>query len=206
MTYNTQEIIYIKNMIGSSCVKLVSLILNSATEYIKILNCELGKVKVTYNSNEVTSHFIESILRENGFEVLKNDADILVEKIKSAAIELIFLSSNNVPLIQNTEYISAKLQVPYYKLGKLFSKKTNITLEKYIILLKIEKVKELIHEQKLTFSEIALMLGYNSVQYLGNQFKKKTGFTMSEYKKKPNRRIPLDKLISKFSELKTHTS
>jgi AraC-like DNA-binding protein len=99
-------------------------------------------------------------------------------------------------LIRNSDYISDKLQMPYDKLSRIFSKTTGTTLEKYLIVLKIEKVKELLERDEFTLSEIAYMLGYSSVQYLSNQFRKVSGHTVSEYKQSPeSKRIPLEDLL-----------
>jgi len=56
------------------------------------------------------------------------------------------------------------------------------TIEKYFINQRIEKVKELLVYDELSLSEIADQLGYSSVAYLSNQFKKITGLTPSFYK------------------------
>jgi YesN/AraC family two-component response regulator len=70
----------------------------------------------------------------------------------------------------------------YRQMSSLFSKYEITTLEKYIILNKIERIKELIDSEEFTLSEIAYMMDCNSVQYLSNQFKKETGMSVSEYK------------------------
>jgi AraC-like DNA-binding protein len=86
--------------------------------------------------------------------------------------------------------------LPYFHISKVFSDKTGTTLEKYIILVKIERVKELLSYDEMTLSEIAYMMGYSAVQYLSNQFKQVTGYTVTEYKtKKINDRKPLDTLL-----------
>ncbi len=66
--------------------------------------------------------------------------------------------------------------------SRIFSSNQNITLEKFIILNKIERIKELIDQEEFTLSEIAYMMDYSSVQYLSNQFKQLTGMTVSEYR------------------------
>jgi YesN/AraC family two-component response regulator len=126
-----------------------------------------------------------------------NDPDVeIVEKTKVAAIELIYYANNTNSLIRNSDYISERVQLPYEKISKLFSKVTNSTLEKYIILLKIEKAKELLVKNDYSLSEISYMLGYSSVHYLSNQFKRVTGHTVSQYKSLPKpERIPLENLL-----------
>jgi AraC-like DNA-binding protein len=87
------------------------------------------------------------------------------------------------------------MSYPY--ISSLFSKHENITLEKFTILLKIEKVQELIEYGELTLSEIAYMMGYSSVQYLSTQFKAVTGVSVTDYKANPFReRKGIDGLLS----------
>ena len=89
-----------------------------------------------------------------------------------------------LPLHMNfSSYLSEKLGSDYSNLSSLFSAIEGITIEKYIILQKIEKIKELIVYNELTFSEIAYKLGYSSSQHLSTQFKKTTGLSPSHFKK-----------------------
>ena len=70
----------------------------------------------------------------------------------------------------------------YSYLSGLFSEVEGITIEKYIINQKIEKVKELITYDELSVSEIAYKLGYSSVAHLSKQFKTHTGLNPSYFK------------------------
>jgi len=67
-------------------------------------------------------------------------------------------------------------------LSTLFSKYEVLTLEKYIISQKIERIKQQIIENEYSLSEIAYMMNYSSVQYLSTQFKKETGMTVTKFK------------------------
>lgn len=171
-------------MLGNSCVKLIQFSLALCPSVI-IVNISIGEITVEFNSNETSEEKIVATLSNIGFEIIKDADALLTEKIKQAAIELIFYSYNSNSLIRNSDYISQKLQLPYEKLSKVFSKITKTTLEKYIILLKIEKAKEMISSNEFTVSEIAFMLEYSSVHYLSNQFKKITGITISKFKENP---------------------
>lgn len=185
----------LKNMSSKSCIKLIELYFGNKEE-IQIKKVFLGEATLLYNQEKITEPEIIQQFVQLGFNVI-NDPDIVItEKIKVAAIELIHFANNTNSLIRNSDYISERVQLPYDKISKIFSKVTNTTLEKYIILLKIEKAKELIINNEITLSEISYTLGYSSVQYLSNQFKKTTGYTVSQYKDLPNHdRIPLENLI-----------
>lgn len=101
------------------------------------------------------------------------------------------------PDIKNnlSAFITSKIHQDYNYLSNLFSEVEGITIEKYFISQRIEKVKELLVYDELTLSEIADKLGYSSVSYLSNQFKKITGFTPSYFKSlKENKRKNIEDL------------
>jgi AraC-like DNA-binding protein len=186
---------HLRNMFSKSSIQLLDMVF-SVDEEIEIVKIQLGEVHLKLKNAIDSDKRVRSILEKFGFEIIENSEDLLVEKIKLAAIELIIFSYNSNSLIRNSEYISMKLQLPYDKISKLFKKVTGSTLEKYIILLKIEKSKEMLLSNDFSVSEISFMLGYSSVHYLSNQFKKITGQTISEFKEKDkNTRIPIENLI-----------
>ncbi len=186
---------FIKNMVSKSCIKLIELYFGRIDE-IRIKKVFLGRVILEYDETRTDTINIENHFKEIGFLVLVNPDVILVEQIKIAAIELIYFSNNANSLIRNSDYISERVQQPYSKISRAFSYVTGITLEKYLILLKIEKTKELLKNEELSLSEIAYQLGYSSVQYLSSQFKKITNYTVSQYKDMEDKpRIPLENLI-----------
>ena len=194
--FKVNTTLQLRNMVGKSCIRLIEVYFKNVPE-IEVKRVELGFVELQYEPKKITPKQIESHIKEIGFGILKDQDEQLVEEIKIAAIELIHYAYNTNSLIRNSDYLSDKLCLPYTKLSKVFSEKTNSTLEKYLILLKIEKVKELLVNEDYTLSEIAYMLGYSSVHYLSNQFKKITGVTVSDFKKDPAAyRIPLDELLN----------
>ena len=91
----------------------------------------------------------------------------------------------NVPINHKgntSDYLVDLLHRDYKVLSKVFSRNENITIEKYFIKLKIEKVKELIQLGQYSFSDIAYMLDYSSVNHLSAQFKEIMGMSMTDYK------------------------
>lgn len=118
----------------------------------------------------------------------------LIEKIKNTIVELVHYSEDQLET-NLSEHISKKLHHDYNYLSNLFSEVEGTTIEKYLIAQKIERVKELLKYDELSLSEIADRLGYSSVAYLSNQFKKVTGLTPSYFKQPgENNRKPLDKI------------
>ena len=174
------KIFYLKNMNSSCCIRLIRLLLQqlgAEPGYIK-----LGEVSLSWDNNKVSEKEIVAALEENGFPVLKDKEQQLIEKVKTSVIELIHLSDNKSSIIRNSDYLVDKTGYSYQHLSSIFSQHENMTLERFIILHKIEKVKELLEYDELTLSEIAWQMGYSSVQYLSAQFKKVTGVTVSEFK------------------------
>ena len=191
----TQDTFYLKNMLSYSCIKLIEMVFIQK-ESVKLLSIVLGEVSLEYDNDVISKNQIIDIFKHLNFDIVRDPDVEIVEKTKIAAIEIIHKSFNANSLIRNSEYISDKLQLPYDKISKVFSQVTGSTLEKYIILLKIEKAKEMIVNNEYNLSEISYMLGYSSVHYLSNQFKKSTGVTVSQFKDNPSAyRKKLEELI-----------
>ena len=167
-------------MVCSRCKMLVKAELEKAG--LSPLTVELGEVEI---ENEPTDEVLEQLnasLQKLGFEIIDDRKSRIIEKIKNAIVELIHHKSNENMSVNLSEFISQKLNYDYNYLSNLFSEVQGITIEKYFIAQKIEKVKELLKYDELSLSQIADRLGYSSVAYLSNQFKKQTGLTPSFYK------------------------
>ena len=149
---------------------------------IHIIEINLGELTINL-VHEEDEAIIEAVTNELGFQIIRNRDDILVEEIKKAVIELIHDLNNVNSIVRKSDYLVEKLGMSYQHLSKTFSNHEPMTLEKYIILQKIEKIKELIDNNEYSLSEISYMMDYSSVQHLSAQFKQITGLTPSEYKK-----------------------
>lgn len=161
---------------------------------LNVLAIELGEVILSNSLSKAKIQQINQLLKGFGFELLDDKNSQLIEKIKSILIDLIQNKHNDIN-INLSEYLISKLHHDYSKISNLFSEIEGISIEKYFINLKIEKVKELIVYDELSFSEIANLLNYSSVAHLSNQFKKVTGFSPTYFKKlKGNKRIQIDQL------------
>lgn len=188
------QIIYIKHMVSNRCIRIVKEELEKLGA--KVQRVELGKATLLEGSKKINEKQLSEVLEANGFALIRDKEDQLVEQIKIAVIEWFYYGNNANTIIRNSDYLSDKLGLPYFYISKVFSDKTGTTLEKYIILVKIERVKELLSYDEMTLSEIAYMMGYSAVQYLSSQFKQVTGYTVTEYKnQKINDRKPLDTLL-----------
>jgi len=182
--YNKKNIVtkklYIKNMLSKCCIRMLSH--DFETNQIEVIEIRLGYAKISYNPQIVNQKKIKDILNLSGFSLISSREEKIVENLKTAVIELVHYMNNVNSIAKKSEYIVEKLGLNYRYLSKLFSKHEDITLEKFIIFHKIERIKNLIDEDDYTLSEIAYMMDYSSVQYLSNQFKKETGYSVSDYK------------------------
>ena len=153
---------------------------------------ELGEVEVMENILPDQHAQIKTSLLKFGLELMDDKRSVLVQRIKTAIIELVHYSEE--PLRVNlSEYLSQKLSHDYTYLANLFSEVQGITIEKFVIAHKIERVKELLVYNEHNLTEIAFLMHYSSVAHLSTQFKKVTGLTPSHFKKlKEKRRSMLE--------------
>ena len=126
-------------------------------------------------------------LKKAGLVLMDDKKSVLVEKIKSAIIELVHYREDQIK-VNLSDFLSEKLDYDYTYLANLFSEVKGITIEKFYLTHKIERVKELIVYDELNLSEIAYKMHYSSVAHLSNQFKKYTGLTPSHFKILKNKR------------------
>ncbi len=173
-----KKTLFIKGMLCDCCKRLLELVFEK--EQIPFLKIELGRVDLPANTDV---ELITKLIQQNGLQVIEDKNLKLVEQIKIAVIELIHYANNSSSIIRNSDYLVEKTGISYPQLSSVFSQYEGMTLEKFIIQHKIEKTKELLQEEEMTLSEIAYQMGYSSVQYLSNQFKKITGMTVSEWRK-----------------------
>lgn len=148
---------------------------------ISSLVVELGMVEISEEITLKQRQKLKTILLKSGLELLDNKKSILIEKIKNVIIEMIHYSDDH-PKINYSDYISQKLNYDYTYLSNIFTEVKGITIQHYIIIHKIEMVKELLLYDELNLKEIANKLHYSSVSHLSNQFKKVTGLSPSYYK------------------------
>ena len=179
-------------MYSRCCIRLLQNILQQNNFVVQAIG--FGFVDIELTKEKTEDEFLQVLKTEN-FEILQDKDKIKVEQIKQAVIELIHYMNNVDSIIRKSEYLIEKTQMSYQQISRLFSKYEDITLEKFIILHKIEKVKQLLENEDYTLSEISFMMDYSSVQHLSNQFKKITGYTVSEYKELKNKpKTPIENI------------
>ncbi|MFT5824239.1 MAG: AraC family transcriptional regulator [Crocinitomix sp.] len=181
---------HVKGMICSSCLKL----LNNALIDLgaQVLDIQLGKIAVAFDRNVVSEHQIREIIEQNEFDIITEPKSILAEKTKRWIINYVWNEENEIKI---PDYLSDKLNRPYYILSRNFSKVFKYTIKNYEQKLKVERIKEKIEIGNLSFSEIAYDLGYHHLSALSRLFKNHTGMSLVEYKSlSKSLRIPIDKI------------
>ena len=185
--------LFIKNMVCDRCIMVVRNQLDALQ--IEYKNIQLGEVELTKALSEEKVASLKIQLSGLGFELLDDRKSAVVTQIKSAIIKLIH-NNGNVELNKKLSVLlSENLGMDYHYLSTLFSSIEGVTIEKYVILQRIERAKELLIYDEMSLNEIADSLGYSSVQHLSQQFKKTTGLTPTHFKQlKENKRKPLDQV------------
>lgn len=148
---------------------------------------ELGMVEILEDITIDKKAQLKKNLMKSGLELLDNKKSIIIEKIKNLIIEMIHYSEE-LPKVNYSDFISENLHYDYTYLANIFSEVKGITIQQFIIIHKIERVKELLIYDELNLTEIAFKLHYSSVAHLSNQFKKITGLTPTFYKQLKNKR------------------
>lgn len=180
----------IQHMICLCCIKAVAAILdNMNIAYDKI---DIGEVHLSHSITLQQRTAIKSKLHEYGLELMEDKKEILAEKIAAILIEIIH-ENEELPHINFSEILSNRLCQDYQSLSAIFSKVKGITIQHFIILQKIERVKELITCGQFSLKEISYKLHYSSLAHLSNQFKQITGLTPTSFKnQKLKERLPID--------------
>lgn len=179
-------------MVTIRCKLVVKTALN--TLGIRYISLELGEVELIDPLTEEMRDRLKGLLKKSGLFLMDDKKAVLIQKIKNVIVEMVHYL-DELPKVKVSVYLSEKLEFDYTYLANLFSEFTGMTIEHYIILHKIERVKELLMYDELNLTEISYKLNYSSVAHLSNQFKKVTGLTPTFFKQLKNkRRTELDLL------------
>ena len=173
--------LHIKHMVCPRCISSVSNEL--ARMGYTVRNIELGKADLEEEIGQKERKDLGDALSIQGFELIDDRKSAIVNRIRSLIIEYIHQDRELPGHVNFSTFLSRELGYDYSYLSNLFSSVEGRTIEKYLILQKIEKVKELLVYNELSLSEISYELGYSSVQHLSRQFKDVTGLTPSAFKK-----------------------
>lgn len=178
------------------CPRCIETVYRVFTENgFEVESVKLGEIAVSRQPDSAQLEKLSEQLQQSGFELLTDRKSKIVGQIKSEIIRLVHHSGEQLLEVNLSEHLSNLVGTDYSTLSNLFSVAEGITIEKFTILQKIERVKELLSYDELTISEIAFKLGYSSGAHLSSQFKKITGMSPGQYKKlKDKERNSLDEI------------
>lgn len=175
------HVLHIRNMMCPRCIWAVEGIMNNLG--IAFEKIELGQVITTLPKNEIENiQELKKALQELGFELIEEKKKLLTEQIRHLIIfwvEHIKEENGNF-----SDFLSSEIGKDYKYLSKVFSEVENLTIEKYLILQKIEKARKLIIFDELNMVQISDMLGYSSSAHFSGQFKHITGYSPFQFKKR----------------------
>jgi YesN/AraC family two-component response regulator len=155
---------------------------------------DLGEVEIMETLNPTQRDSLKAGLQAIGLELMDDKRAILIEKIKTSIIELVYHTEEMIKT-NFSVFLSEKLHHDYTYLSNLFSEVQGSTIEHFMISHKIERIKELIIYDELNITEIAWKMNYSSVAHLSNQFKKITGLSPSQFKQlKLKTRMPIEQV------------
>ncbi len=177
--------LYIKYMVSLRCKMMVKEELKKLGLHYVIV--ELGMIEILEDITLEQRKQLKETLFHSGLELLDDKKSILIEKIKNVITEMIHYS-DELPKVNYSDYISEKLDYDYTYLANIFSEIRGITIQQFITIHKIERVKELLIYDELNLTEISYKMHYSSVAHLSNQFKKITGLTPTFYKQLKDKR------------------
>ncbi|WP_430406559.1 helix-turn-helix domain-containing protein [Fluviicola sp.] len=177
--------LYIKYMVSLRCKMVVKDELAKLGLHFVVV--DLGYVQITEHISDEDREKLRVNLLKSGLELMEDKRSILIEQIKGVIIEMIHYS-DETPKVNYSDYISEKLNYDYTYLSNIFSEVKGITIQQFIIINKIERVKELLLYDEFNLTEISYKLNYSSVAHLSNQFKKITGLSPTFYKQLKQKR------------------
>lgn len=184
--------LFIKYMVSNRCKMAVKEALKSLGLHFVLV--DLGEVDIMETLTPEQKEQLQIALNVSGLELMDDKKAMLIEKIKNAIIEIVHYS-NELPSVNFSDYISEKLNLDYTYLSNIFSEVQGTTIQQFLIVHKIERVKELLMYDELNLTEISYKMQYSSVAHLSNQFKKITGLSASQFQKlKHKTRRPIEEI------------
>lgn len=173
------QTLHIKHMVCPRCIEAVTAVL--ADHGAEVLSVELGKAQIRLAPGQVSEAQLAAALAVRGFVLLQEAEAQLIAQVKALIVDLVH-HHDRPPAVKNSVYLEQATGVPYARLSRLFSAREGLTIERYFILQKIERVKEWLTYGEQTLPEMAARLGYSSGQHLSGQFRAVTGMTVTTFR------------------------
>lgn len=190
--------LFIKYMVSNMCKIAVKAELKKLGLHFIVV--DLGEVDLMEDITAEQRQQLKTGLLNLGFELMDDKRAVLIERIITVIIDMVHHTSEIIK-VNFSEYLSEKLNHDYTYLSNTFSEVKGITIQQFIIIHKVERIKELLIYDELSLTEISFLLNYSSVAHLSNQFKKITGMSPSGFKHlKDKKRTPIEEIGNRPSE------
>jgi len=189
--------LHIKNMVSNRCKMVVREELTKLGLHFLIV--ELGEVEIMEDISAELRQQLKINLRNSGLELMEDKRAALIEKIKNIIIEMV--QNPGEIKIKISDLLSEKLHHNYGYLSNLFSEVQGMSIQHFIMLYKVERIKELMRYDDPSITEIAYKMNYSSVGHLSNQFKKITGLSPEHFKElKDKGRIQSEEIENSYRD------
>jgi len=190
--------LFIKYMVSNQCKNAVKAELKKLGLHFIVV--DLGEIELMEDITAEQRQQLKAGLLNVGFELMDDKRAVLIERIISVIIDMVHHTSEIIK-VNFSDYLSEKLDHDYTYLSNTFSEVKGITIQQFIIIHKVERIKELLIYDELNLTEISYLLNYSSVAHLSNQFKKVTGLSPSGFKHlKDRKRTPIEEIGTRPSE------
>lgn len=167
-------------MVCARCIRTVEKLF--AETGLPTQNMQLGEVETAAEPTVEQLLLLKKSLEAEGFDLLEDRASRLVEQVKTLAVNEIHHAPRKPEAMNFSDFLARETRHDYAHLSRLFSSVEGVTIEKFVISQRIERVKELLIYDELSLGEIAFQIGYSSTQHLSNQFKQVVGMTPTAFK------------------------
>lgn len=171
--------LYIRDMVCQRCVISVEAILKGLE--IPFHKVALGEVETATDLSYTQLTLLQEELQKVGFDLVESRVRKIVEDVKRNVRE--YLSQDVPQRLNLSAFLTERIPYEYSYLSDLFSSMEAVTIERFLIDQRIEKVKELIIHDQLSLTEIADKTGFSSIYHLSGQFKKITGLTPTQFRR-----------------------
>lgn len=171
----------IRGMVCDRCVSAVRRNLEALS--LAVLDARLGQVTVETPLSPEQLGLVRSVLDAEGFSLLNDRKATLLAEVKAYLHDLVRRGDLAERHGRLSDRLATQFNVDYAALSALFSAAEGVTLEKYVILLRLDEVRERLVYTDQPLAEIAYQTGFSNVQHLSNQFKRETGLTPAYYRR-----------------------
>jgi YesN/AraC family two-component response regulator len=84
----------------------------------------------------------------------------------------------------NLETAASNVSLSRHYFSKLFKKEVGMNFSQYILEKRLKEAKRMLEESDCSIADISILVGFQEHNYFGRVFKRFSGFTPSEYRKK----------------------